>query len=98
MLKKETSLANDIPGTQDSQQKTKKAKKNVTNMFDIYDEGDNEPKKEVRKDEEEKVEIDGHDYDPNEFEQENDDFVDPEMDYGDDGGEDAGADHYSEGD
>ena len=30
-------------------------------MFDIYDQADNDNKKEDRKDEEEKVEIDGHD-------------------------------------
>jgi len=67
-------------------------------MFDIYDQVDNEKQKEGRKEEEEKVEIDGHDYDPAEVEIDNDDFVDPENDYSDDAGDNAGADHYSEGD
>ena len=66
-------------------------------MFDIYDQADNDNQKEDRKDEEEKVEIDGHDYDPAEVEIDNDDFVDPENEYGDDADGDAGADHYSEG-
>ena len=43
------------------------------------------------------MEIDGHDYDPAEVEIDNDDFVDPENDYGDEADGDAGADHYSEG-